>query len=100
MQVEPLKPAVVARERSLAPPLCAQCLEKSPSKPMVVPRDRLIPLSPDVLVLTGVCKTTIYGLLEQKLFPEPVRIFSSRMVRWSEQAVLQWVQDRIAGGQS
>lgn len=60
----------------------------------VAPRDRLIRL-PEVEAMTGCKKSTIYTLLAQKRFPRPVRL-SSRMVAWSEMAVLRWVQDRIA----
>lgn len=64
------------------------------SKP-AVPRDKLIDLQP-VCALTGVKKSTIYTWLKDPAsdFPRPVRL-SSRMVRWSEAAVLQWVQNRI-----
>ena len=67
------------------------------SKP-VVPRDRLIDLQP-VCAATGVKKSTIYTWLKDpdSDFPRPVRL-GSRMVRWSEAAVLQWVQDRIHEG--
>lgn len=60
----------------------------------VVPRDRLIRL-PDVEAATGCKKSTLYMLLRQGKFPKPIRL-SARMVAWSETAVLQWVQDRIA----
>ncbi len=64
------------------------------SKP-VVPRDRLIDLQP-VCALVGAKKSTTYTWLKDKDsdFPRPVRL-GTRMVRWSEAAVLQWVQDRI-----
>lgn len=64
------------------------------SKP-AVPRDKLIDLQP-VCTLCGVKKSTIYTWLKdpESDFPRPVRL-SARMVRWSEAAVLQWVQNRI-----
>ena len=64
------------------------------SKP-IVPRDKLIDLQP-VCQLCGVKKSTVYAWLKNPAsdFPRPVRL-SARMVRWSESAVLQWVQDRI-----
>jgi prophage regulatory protein len=63
----------------------------------VVPRDRLIRL-PDVEGATGCKKSTIYELMKAGRFPKPVRL-SARHVAWSEAAVLQWVQDRIAEAQ-
>jgi prophage regulatory protein len=64
------------------------------SKP-VVPRDKLIDLQA-VCTLACVKKSTIYTWLQDihSDFPRPVRL-SARMVRWSESAVLQWVQNRI-----
>jgi len=64
------------------------------SKP-VVPRDRLIDLQ-TVCGLVSVKKSTIYAWLKDPNsgFPSSVRL-SSRMVRWSESAVLQFVQSRI-----
>ena len=64
----------------------------------VVPRDRLIRL-PDVEGATGCKKSTIYELMKAGRFPKPVRL-SARHVAWSESAVLQWVQDRIAEAQA
>lgn len=67
------------------------------SKP-VVPRDRLIDLQA-VCALWGVKKSTVYAWLKDgnSGVPRPVRL-SSRMVRWSEAAALQFVQDRINAG--
>lgn len=62
-----------------------------------VPRDRLVRL-PEVESLTGCKKSTIYLMLREGRFPKPVRL-TARMVAWPETAVLQWVQDRIAGAQ-
>jgi len=63
----------------------------------VVPRDRLIRL-PIVEENTGCKKSTIYQMIADGRFPKPVRL-SARHVAWSETAVLQWVQDRIAEAQ-
>ncbi len=60
----------------------------------VVPRDRLI-RRPDVENITGCQKSTIYQMIADGSFPKPIRL-SARHVAWSETAVLQWVQDRIA----
>ena len=67
------------------------------SKP-VVPRDKLIDLQ-SVCALCGVKKSTIYTWLKDPNSdcPRPVRL-GSRMVRWSENSVLSWVQDRIHQG--
>lgn len=64
------------------------------SKP-IVPRDKLIDL-PIVCTLCCAKKSSVYSWLKDPAsdFPRPVRL-SARMVRWSESAVLQWVQNRI-----
>lgn len=64
------------------------------SKP-VVPRDKLIDLHA-VCELWGVKKSTVYTWMKdpESDAPRPVRL-SSRMVRWSEAAALQFVQNRI-----
>jgi len=63
-----------------------------------VPRNRFIRL-PEVESLTGLKKSTIYELMRKPLeaggFPRPVRL-GGRMVAWSENAVLTWVNVRIA----
>lgn len=62
---------------------------------VLIPRDRLLRL-PDTVELSGAGKSTIYSLMKEGKFPPTIRI-TSRMVGWSENAVLQWVQDRING---
>lgn len=70
-------------------------LQLAHSAAPVVLRDKLIDLQP-VCQLCGVKKSTVYAWLKDSAsdFPRPVRL-SARMVRWSEAAVLQWVQKRI-----
>ena len=48
-------------------------------------------------LLCCVKKSTIYAMLRDRKskFPQPVRL-SARMVRWSENAVQQWMQSRAA----
>ena len=62
----------------------------------VVPRDRFIDLK-ELELLCCVKKSTIYQMLKDKNsdFPRPVHL-SARMVRWSEVAALQWIQNRLA----
>lgn len=66
------------------------------SKP-VIPRDRLIRLN-ELESLIGCKKSTIYTWLKTDPdFPRPIRL-SARMVAWSENSVLSWVQNRINTG--
>ena len=62
----------------------------------VVPRDRILRL-PEVERLTGLRKSSIYGLSKEGKFPKQIFIHR-RMTGWSEQAVLTWIQARIQGG--
>lgn len=61
-----------------------------------VPRDRILRL-PDVERLTGLKKSTIYGLAKAGQFPRQVLIHR-RMAGWSESAVLTWIQSRLQAG--
>lgn len=58
-----------------------------------VRRDRLIRL-PEVESLTGLKKSSIYGLMQRGEFPRCVAV-TQRAVAWPESACLQWIQDRI-----
>ena len=60
-----------------------------------VPRDRFIDIK-SVCPLVGFEKSTVYAWVRDpgSDFPRPVK-FGGRCVRWSESAVLQWVQNRI-----
>ena len=49
---------------------------------------------PEVEALTGCKKSTIYVMVNDGSFPKSIHL-SPRHIAWSENAVLQWVQDRI-----
>ncbi len=63
-----------------------------------VKRDRLLRL-PEVEVLTGLKKSTLYRLMRERQFVQPVQV-TPRCTAWPESQVLQWVQDRIAASTS
>jgi prophage regulatory protein len=58
-------------------------------------RERLLKLA-DVEFMVALRKTTIYGLVEQKRFPAPVKI--GKATRWRASEISQWVADRSRGG--
>lgn len=60
----------------------------------VARRDRFIRL-PEVEKTVALKKSAIYDLMAKGEFPHSVRT-SPRCVAWSEQAVLQWMEDRKA----
>lgn len=47
----------------------------------------------EVTALLGLSEATIYRMLAQGEFPQPVRI-SSRTVRWRESVMRKWMQER------
>jgi prophage regulatory protein len=65
-----------------------------------IKRDRLLAM-PEVTNLVGLKKSSLYKLMQAGEFPAGIQL-APRTVRWSEAAVLSWVQDRIrsASGQS
>ena len=76
-----------------------QAIEARPRPAAVVPlvpRDRLLRL-PDVSVIVGIRKSSIYALMKEGKFPKCIYI-TSKTVAWPESAVLAWVNDRINKG--
>ena len=50
----------------------------------------------DVQQAIGLGRSTIYRLIEQKQFPEPIKVLAPRSVAWLESEVRAWQQERIA----
>ena len=46
-----------------------------------------------VSVLTGLSRSHVYWLRRNSGFPEPL-LLSSRVVRWVEQEVVEWIAER------
>lgn len=49
----------------------------------------------DVLAITGLSRSYVYGLAQQDLFPKPVKL-SERSSAWVEAEVAEWIEGRIA----
>jgi prophage regulatory protein len=49
---------------------------------------------PEVKALTGLSKTSLYGLIRERSFPPPVRL-GARSVAWVRSEVNQWAADRV-----
>lgn len=58
--------------------------------------ERLLALA-NVEELTGLKKTSLYGLIKQGAFPAPVRL-TRRASRWPASQVQAWIMDRIKAG--
>lgn len=57
---------------------------------------RLLRLA-EVIVMTGLSRSTIYELIAAGVFPRPIRI-GARAVRWYEQEVLDYIGSRPRAG--
>ena len=55
--------------------------------------DRILRLK-DVLLKTGLSKSTIYVAIKKGIFPEPIKLFE-RSVGWPESFVDDWIESRI-----
>lgn len=56
--------------------------------------DRLMRL-PEVLRLTGMCRSALYEEMSRGRFPRSVKI-GKRAASWSARAVRSWITDRVA----
>jgi prophage regulatory protein len=50
----------------------------------------------DVQAATGLGRSTIYRLVEQKRFPTPIKILGKQTSAWLASEVSAWQKDRIA----
>ncbi|MGD0941027.1 MAG: AlpA family transcriptional regulator [Terracidiphilus sp.] len=49
---------------------------------------------PEVKAITGLSKSSLYGLIREKSFPSPVRL-GPRAVAWIRSEVRQWAAERV-----
>lgn len=54
---------------------------------------RIIRLS-EVLLFTGLARSTVYRYIEKGIFPKPVSL-GDRAVGWVDEEVQAWVMDRV-----
>ena len=54
--------------------------------------DRLMTIA-EVLQITGFSRSSIYSLMRQGVFPEPLKV-GPRAVRWRESEVREWERSR------
>jgi predicted DNA-binding transcriptional regulator AlpA len=54
---------------------------------------------PDVKLVTGLSKTSLYALIKEKSFPAPVRL-GPRAVAWVRSEVRQWALERVHASRS
>jgi prophage regulatory protein len=64
---------------------------------MSEPRPRPVTLKPrDVAALLGIGQRSLSRYVQAGTFPQPIRL--GRSLRWSEQAVLAWIDSRSQEG--
>jgi prophage regulatory protein len=54
---------------------------------------------PEVKAVTGLSKTSLYGLIRDRNFPAPVRV-GPRAVAWVKSEVKQWAANRVLASRS
>lgn len=50
---------------------------------------------PEVETITGLCRSSIYAMMETDTFPKPIKL-SERSVGWLEHEVQEWLKNRIS----
>lgn len=63
---------------------------------MEIKNEQLLRL-PQVETTTGLKKSSIYRLVQEKKFPAPIRL-SVRSVAWPSSQIQDWISRRIAAG--
>lgn len=53
---------------------------------------------PEVLELTKISRSTLYGMLDRGEFPRPMKL-GERKNGWTDAQVEQWIADRAAAAQ-
>ena len=53
---------------------------------------------PAVMEMTGISESSVYRLVREKKFPQPVRIAVPKMTVWASDVIEQWVQDQLSEG--
>ena len=53
---------------------------------------------PAVMEMTGISESSVYRLVREKKFPQPVHVAVPKMTVWPSDVIEQWVQDQLGGG--
>ena len=53
---------------------------------------------PEVIKRTGISRSLIYLKIKDGSFPKPIKL-SKRAIGWPEQAITEWIEQRIAESQ-
>jgi predicted DNA-binding transcriptional regulator AlpA len=54
---------------------------------------------PEVKAITGLSKSSLYGLIRENSFPRPVRL-GQRAVAWISSEIKQWAAERVRSSRS
>ena len=50
---------------------------------------------PAVMEMTGISESSVYRLVREKKFPQPVRVAVPKMTVWPSDVIDKWVQDQL-----
>ena len=50
---------------------------------------------PAVVAITGISEGSVYRLVREKKFPQPVRVAVPKMTVWPSDVIDKWVQDQL-----
>ena len=53
---------------------------------------------PAIMEMTGISESSVYRLVREKKFPQPVHVAVPKMTVWPSDVVEQWVQEKLDGG--
>lgn len=85
------------RKRRDRKPLAKEALPPNgspPKRPEEAPVEVGFLRLPEVKVITGLSKSTIYAFMQEKNFPAPIRL-GPRAVAWVRSEVKQWAAERV-----
>ena len=50
---------------------------------------------PAVMEMTGISQTSVYRLVRENKFPQPVRVAVPKMTVWPSDQIEEWVQNQL-----
>ena len=50
---------------------------------------------PAVMEMTGISQTSVYRLVRENKFPQPVRVAVPKMTVWPSDKIEEWVQNQL-----
>lgn len=86
---------VSASRRTISRPSVPPSVETKESETIGILDEVVFLRLPEVKGMTGLSKSSLYALIQDKSFPKPVRL-GARTVAWVRSEVRQWAFERIS----